>query len=216
MLASTADNGKIAVLGMGHVGLPTALGLAELGWEVFGADDDNTKLAQIRDARPPFYEPGVPELLHRHLESGGFRPLSSVDQAVAVASVLLVCVGTPQRKDGQADLTQVEAVARTIARNLNGYKLIVEKSTVPAITARWVRRTIRRHAGVLAGVSPGVANGLSIQTGREAEFVDECTVFEMASNPRELELKTPAHEFGQYAGNSSIWPARCACFSDRA
>ena len=126
----------ITVLGLGHVGLPTALGLAELGRTVIGADDDPAKVALIRAGQPPFYEPGLSDLLAKHLKTGKFRPVEDVEAAVRSGSIIFICVGTPQRENGQADLAQVEAVARVVARNLNGYKLIVEKSTVPAITAQ--------------------------------------------------------------------------------
>src|SRR5208337_4692605 len=70
----------------------------------------------------------------------------SVEAAVRDVTILFVCVGTPPKETGEADLSQVEAIARTIAGNLNGYKLIVEKSTVPAITAQWIKKTIARFA----------------------------------------------------------------------
>jgi UDPglucose 6-dehydrogenase len=136
---------KIAVLGMGHVGLPTALGLAELGWEVIGADDDAEKVKVLQSGKVTFYEPEMQPLLTKHLGKG-FQVTSDVGKAVANASLLFVCVGTPQGETGKADLSQVEAIARTVAANLNGYKLIVEKSTVPAITAQWIKRTVIRHA----------------------------------------------------------------------
>src|SRR5207249_2737746 len=126
---------KIAVLGLGHVGLPTALGFAELGWDVVGADDDPEKAARIAAGRLPFFEPQLDKLLRKQLELGRFHVTELVQDAVKAADVLFVCVGTPQREDGSADLSQVEAVARTIARGLNGYKLIVEKSTSPVRTA---------------------------------------------------------------------------------
>ena len=137
---------RIAVLGLGHVGLPTALGFVELGWEVIGADDDSSKLAMIRSGKAPFYEPGLDDLLARGLGGGRLTFSESVEEAVRSATVLFVCVGTPQKDSGEADLSQVEAIARTIARNLNGYKLIVEKSTVPAITAQWIKKTVGRFA----------------------------------------------------------------------
>ena len=136
---------KIAVLGMGHVGLPTALGLAELGWEVIGADDDAQKISVLQSGKVTFYEPEMQPLLNKHLGKG-FQVTHDVGKAVADASLLFVCVGTPQSETGKADLSQVEAIARTVAANLNGYKLIVEKSTVPAITAQWIKRTVIRHA----------------------------------------------------------------------
>ena len=116
---------KIGVLGLGHVGLPTALGFAELGWDVVGADDDRERAARIAAGRLPFFEPQLDKLLRKQLELGRFHVTELVQDAVKAADVLFVCVGTPQREDGSADLSQVEAVARTIARGLNGYKLIV-------------------------------------------------------------------------------------------
>jgi len=139
------DDSTITVLGLGHIGLPTALGLAELGRRVIGADDDAGKVGLIRAGQPNFYEPGLTDLLSKHLQSGRFQPVEDVGAAVRSGSIIFICVGTPQKASGQADLGQVEAVARLVARNLNGYKLIVEKSTVPAITAQWLKRTIVRY-----------------------------------------------------------------------
>jgi UDPglucose 6-dehydrogenase len=136
---------RIAVIGLGHIGLPTALGFAELGWTVVGADDNRQKAEQIARGEVPFYEPQVGELLQRHLASGRFSVAPSVQESIRRGTVLFVCVGTPQRKDGSADLSQIEAVARTIARDLDGYKLIVEKSTSPVRTADQIKRTIRRY-----------------------------------------------------------------------
>ncbi len=142
----SSDTPRIAVLGLGHVGLPTALGFAELGWEVIGADDDASKVAMIQSGQAPFYEPGLDDLLARGLAGGRLTLSHCVEEAVRAATILFVCVGTPQKDTGEADLSQVEAIARTIARNLNGYKLIVEKSTVPAITAQWIKKTVARFA----------------------------------------------------------------------
>lgn len=138
---------KISVLGLGHVGLPTALGFAELGWEVVCADSDPCKVALIQQGCCPFVEPGLQEMLDKHLRQGTFKPIGDVELAIRSSEILFLCVGTPQRDNGQADLSQVETLARTIAHNLNGYKLIVEKSTVPAITAQWIKTTILRYAG---------------------------------------------------------------------
>ena len=167
---------KIAVLGMGHVGLPTALGFAELGWEVIGADDDAQKVQTLQQGKVTFYEPEMQPLLTRHLGKG-FRVTSDVGKAVADATVLFICVGTPQGENGKADLSQVEGVARTVAANLNGYKLIVEKSTVPAITAQWIKRTVIRHARI------GGGNG---SAEKRASF-DSVPEFEVASNPEFLQ-----------------------------
>src|SRR5438105_1398700 len=136
---------KIAVLGMGHVGLPTALSFAEMGWQVLGADNATQQIARLRSRYVPFYEPGLAELLNKHLGKN-FVAVDDLDGAIREATILFICVGTPQSENGAADLSQVESVARTIALNLNSYKLIVEKSTVPAVTAEWVKRTVQRYA----------------------------------------------------------------------
>lgn len=137
----------IGVLGLGHVGLPTAVGFAELNFHVIGTDNDTAKVEKIASGQCPFYEPGLEELLRKNLAAKRFRVTEDVAEAVQTADILFVCVGTPQRPDGSADLSQVEAVIRTVAENLNGYKLIVEKSTVPVQTAQWIKRTILRYAG---------------------------------------------------------------------
>jgi UDPglucose 6-dehydrogenase len=168
----------IAIVGLGHIGLPTALGLAELGKRVIGADDDAAKVALIRAGQAPFYEPGLSDLLSKHLRSGRFQPTEDVGAAVRSGSIIFICVGTPQKASGQADLSQVESVARVVARNLNGYKLIVEKSTVPAITARWLRRTIARYRLATAHEAPrGPSDEPSSGTAAS---------FEVASNPEFL------------------------------
>ena len=166
---SSLDKPRIAVLGLGHVGLPTALGFVEMGWEVIGADDDVGKVEMIRSGRVPFYEPGMDELLARGLASGRFTLSNKVEGVVRGATILFICVGTPQKDTGEADLSQVEATARIIAQNLNGYKLIVEKSTVPAITAQWIKRTVTRLAK-----SAHASDGGSVE-------------FDVASNPEFLQ-----------------------------
>jgi UDPglucose 6-dehydrogenase len=177
---------EIAVLGLGYVGLPTALCLAELGWRVIGTDSDKAKLASIQAGTVPFYEPGVRELLVTHLKTGRFIPTSDVGEAVRSASVLFICVGTPQLEDGRPDLRQVEGLARTIAHNLTGYKLIVEKSTVPAITSQWIKKTIRRYlttngSGRRNGSSPH-SNGHFSSARPTGELL-----FDVASNPEFLQ-----------------------------
>ena len=166
---SGSDKPRIAVLGLGHVGLPTALGFVELGWEVIGADEDASKVDNIRSGQVPFYEPGLDDLLARGLASGRLTLSHRVEEAVRAATILFVCVGTPQKDTGEADLSQVEAIARVIARNLNGYKLIVEKSTVPAITAQWIKKTVARFAKLI-----------DVPGGQFAEF-------DVASNPEFLQ-----------------------------
>jgi len=134
----------VGVLGLGHVGLPTAVSFAELGWKVVGTDHDTEKVERISLGKSPFYEPGLEAMLQQHLESGHFRATPDVGEAIREAHILFICVGTPLNPDGSADLSQVEAAVRSIADNLNGYKLVVEKSTVPVLTASWIKRTLER------------------------------------------------------------------------
>lgn len=193
----------LAVLGMGHIGLPTALGLAEMGWDVVGADEDRAKIGRIRQERAIFYEPGLDELLAKHLRSGRFRLADNVEEAIRAASVIFLCVGTPQRETGEANMAQVEAAARSIARNLNGYKLIVEKSTVPALTGQLVKKTIHRYAQAAMGTTGKGQKGNGRPTDPSARF-------EVASNPEFLQE-------GQSVQNFFL-PARMVCGveSDRA
>ena len=175
----------IAVLGLGHVGLPTALGFAELGWRVIGCDQDETKIRMIRAGKAPFYEPNLQSLITKHLTNKRFTLTEDASTAVRAANVLFICVGTPQRDSGEADLTQVEQLAQLIARHLESYKLIVEKSTVPAVTAHWVRRTIALYAANLLR-----ANGAE-QQPPPAPSADSPPAsnanFDVASNPEFLQ-----------------------------
>jgi UDPglucose 6-dehydrogenase len=175
---------RIGVLGLGHVGLPMALGLAELGWQTIGADEDSSKVALLSGGTSPFYEPGLQELLTRHLTNGRFVPTNDVEGAISSSNVLFVCVGTPQRSSGEADLSQVESVARKIGRNLDGYKLIVEKSTVPVVTALWIKKTVQRYARV------PVLIGSQGEETESAEFE-----FDVASNPEFLQEGKALQDF---------------------
>jgi len=133
---------KIAVIGTGYVGLVTAAGLAEFGHAVIGTDKDAAKIDLISRGISPIYEPGLEDLLKRNLAGGNLSFSTDVEATIREAGVIFVCVGTPQDEAGRADMSQIEGVARTIARNLNGYKVVVEKSTVPVKTSEWIKRVI--------------------------------------------------------------------------
>jgi UDPglucose 6-dehydrogenase len=133
---------RIAVIGTGYVGLVTAAGLAELGHQVIGADKDTDKMARISSGIIPIYEPGLNELLAANLQKGRLSFSADLDAVAQEADVIFVCVGTPPHDDGSADMSQIEEVSRLIADNLNRYKLVVEKSTVPVKTSHWIKRTI--------------------------------------------------------------------------
>ncbi len=178
---------KIGVLGMGHVGLPTALGLAELGWDVVGADIDRERIALLKNGQCPFYEPGLEEVLQKHLGSSRVSFSDDVAEVIRSVSVLFLCVWTSQRQNGQADLTNIEELARSIAANLNGYKLVIEKSTVPAGTGQFMKKTIERY--VRAGRKTR-SNGHGKQAASpevSATDVAEPILFDVASNPEFLQ-----------------------------
>ena len=134
---------KIGVFGVGYVGLTTALGFASKGHQVFAVDKDETKIELLKQGKVPYFEPGAQDILERHREMLSF----STDPALVVreADVIFICVGTPSLPDGSADLSQVEEVARFIAEEMQDYRLIVEKSTVPVHTAYWIKRTINLY-----------------------------------------------------------------------
>lgn len=133
---------QIGIIGTGYVGLVTAVGLADLGHKVIGTDIIADKIDKASQGIAHIYEPGLELLLKENLKRGNLRFEHDLDETIRSCDVLFVCVSTPQREDGSADMTYVEGVSRRIAENLNSYKLVVEKSTVPVKTSTWVKRTI--------------------------------------------------------------------------
>jgi UDPglucose 6-dehydrogenase len=136
---------KIAVIGTGYVGLVTAVCLAELGHDVVGTDVVADKIDKASQGTPHIYEPGLEELLKKNLKKGNLIFIHDLDDTIRSSDVLFVCVNTPQRKDGSADMAYVEGVSRRIAGNMNDYKVVVEKSTVPVKTSMWIKRSIDLH-----------------------------------------------------------------------
>ncbi len=133
---------KIGVIGTGYVGLVTAVCLADLGHDVVGTDVVADKIDKASRGIPHIYEPGLEELLKANLKKGNLSFTPDLDKAIQSSDVLFVSVNTPQKEDGSADMTFVESVSRKIADNLNDYKVVVEKSTVPVKTSMWIKKTI--------------------------------------------------------------------------
>ncbi len=136
---------KIAVAGTGYVGLVTGVVFADLGNEVLCVDIDLAKVDAINKGQSPIYEPGLDEMLQRNLEEGRIQATTDLDAATREAEVIFICVGTPPTATGEPDLKYVDAAAATIGRAMNGYKIIVNKSTVPVGTGDRVRRIIEQH-----------------------------------------------------------------------
>jgi UDPglucose 6-dehydrogenase len=136
---------KIAVIGTGYVGLVAGACLAESGNDVICVDADEAKIRMLRRGKIPIYEPGLEELVRRNRQEGRLSFTTALPEAARESAVLFIAVGTPQGEDGSADLKHVLAVARDIARAMNGYKVVVTKSTVPVGTSNKVRDTMRRE-----------------------------------------------------------------------
>ncbi len=145
----------ISIVGAGHVGLVTGACFADLGNQVVMVDHDQKKLTLLKKGQVPFYEPGLEELVHRGLSEKRLRLVSSIKEAAEQSLVIFICVGTPARPNGEADLSAVENVCREIAHAIRSYRLIVEKSTVPVETGEWIKRTMRvaAHRGVAFDVA---------------------------------------------------------------
>ena len=137
---------NISIVGAGHVGLVTGACLADLGNQVVVADHDASRIARLRRGEMPFYEPGLAELVHRGMTEKRLRFTTSLGEAVEQGTVIFLCVGTPSRANGEADLSAVESVTREIARAIRTYRLIVEKSTVPVETGEWIKRAMQQTA----------------------------------------------------------------------
>jgi len=143
---------RIAVIGTGYVGLVAAIGLADFGNHLTGVDIDAAKVKELNNCRPTIYEPGIKVYLNRNLKSGRLVFTTDIDRAVKEAEVILIAVGTPPRDDGSADITQIGAAVESIASNLDEYKVIVTKSTVPIGTNRWIRGEIERRSQKKGGI----------------------------------------------------------------
>lgn len=136
---------NISIIGSGYVGLVTGACLSELGNKVVCTDNDIKKITGLKKGIIPIYEPGLKELIARNTKNKRLSFVSGIKEAVACSEIIFIAVGTPSLSNGEADLTGIENVARNIAINMTGYRLIVEKSTVPVETGRWVKHTIETY-----------------------------------------------------------------------
>ena len=154
---------KIAVVGTGYVGLVTGSCLADLGNKVICVDNNEEKIAFLKELKMPIYEPGLEEIVKRNVERGRLSFTTDLKKSVPESEVIFIAVGTPPKENGEADLSTVEGVCKDIARSMEGYHLVVEKSTVPVQTGERAKETIRGH----------VKKGVEFDVASNPEFLRE-------------------------------------------
>ena len=179
---------KIAVVGTGYVGLVAGTCFAENGNDVICVDKDPAKVRLLQRGKVPIYEPGLEELVRRNRTEKRLTFTTALDRAVRQSQILFIAVGTPTGEDGSADLQHVMAVARDIGKAMNGYKVIVNKSTVPVGTAAKVREVLRVETTHPFSV---VSNPEFLKQGAAIEdFLKPDRVVIGAEDPRGAELMT--------------------------
>jgi UDPglucose 6-dehydrogenase len=177
---------RIAIVGTGYVGLVAGACLAETGNDVVCVDTDDTKVRTLRRGKMPIYEPGLEELVRRNRQEGRLAFTTTLPKAVRASAVIFIAVGTPPGEDGAADVQCVLGVARDVARAMNGYKVVVNKSTVPVGTSVRVREVIRRETTHPFSV---VSNPEFLKQGAAVEdFMKPDRVVIGAEDPRAEEL----------------------------
>src|SRR5436189_748561 len=135
----------ISIIGSGYVGLVTGACFADVGHNVIGVDNDPRKVEALQAGKIPIYEPGLEEVVHRNVSAQRLRFTGSIKDGVDNSQIVFIAVPTPQQPDGSVELSLIEKVARDIADVLTGYRVIVDKSTVPVKTGEKVRETIKRY-----------------------------------------------------------------------
>ncbi|MBA2859852.1 UDP-glucose/GDP-mannose dehydrogenase family protein [Methanococcus maripaludis] len=135
------------MIGTGYVGLITAVGLSDFGNHVVGADVDVDKIDMLKNGISPIYEPGVETYLKKNLENGKLEFTTNIDSAIQNSDIIFIAVGTPSDENGCSDLKYIYSVADSISKNINSYKIIVTKSTVPVGTNKKLKEYIKNKSG---------------------------------------------------------------------
>jgi UDPglucose 6-dehydrogenase len=167
---------KLAIVGTGYVGLVSGTCFADMGHDVACVDIDEGKIDALNRGEIPIYEPGLEEMVHTNVEQGRLSFTTDIKGAIEESLVVFIAVGTPPREDGTADLQYVLNVARSVGEHINGYKIIVDKSTVPVGTARKVRAAAQESID-----SRGEAHEFDVVSN--PEFLKEGAAIEDFMNP---------------------------------
>ncbi|MDP2911571.1 MAG: UDP-glucose/GDP-mannose dehydrogenase family protein [Candidatus Omnitrophota bacterium] len=164
---------NIAIIGAGYVGLVTGACFAELGNSVICVDNDPEKISLLKQLKMPVYEKGLDKMVKKNVRAGRLVFTDDIKEAVKKSLVIFICVGTPPREGGEADLSYIEDVAAQIAKNMSSYRLIIEKSTVPVETGAWIERTIKINN----------KKGIKFDVASNPEFLKEGTAIEDFMRP---------------------------------
>ena len=187
---------KITIIGTGYVGLVTGACLAEIGHDVFCLDVDPRKIDILNNGGMPIHEPGLQEIITRNCAAGRLRFSTDIGASVAHGEIQFIAVGTPPDEDGSADLQYVLEAARNIGRHMTGFKVIVDKSTVPVGTAQRVHGVVE-EALAARGLAGSVAHRFSVVSN--PEFLKEGAAVEDFMRPDRIIIGVEGDETGAIA-----------------
>ncbi|MGU7853322.1 UDP-glucose dehydrogenase family protein [Burkholderia orbicola] len=187
---------KITIIGTGYVGLVTGACLAEIGHDVFCLDVDPRKIDILNNGGMPIHEPGLLDIIARNRTAGRLRFSTDIEASVAHGEIQFIAVGTPPDEDGSADLQYVLEAARNIGRHMTGFKVIVDKSTVPVGTARRVHGVVD-EALAARGLAGSVAHRFSVVSN--PEFLKEGAAVEDFMRPDRIIIGVDDDETGTIA-----------------
>ena len=172
---------KIAVIGTGYVGLVQGVILAEFGMNVICVDLEQNKIDSLNKGIVPIYEPGLKEIMDKNVEAGRLKFTTEVSSAIKDSQVIFIAVGTPPQEDGSADLKHVISVAKDIGQNLDDYKVVINKSTVPVGTGELVKNTISHELNLRA-------TNIDFDLASNPEFLQEGKAVQGCLNPDRVVL----------------------------
>ena len=137
---------KLCMIGTGYVGLVSGVCFSDLGNDVICVDKDKNKINNLKNSVIPIYEPGLDELVKKNFKAGRLNFTSDLSKAVKSSNIIFICVGTPTKKNGiGADLSQIFSAAKDISKNINSFKIIINKSTVPVTTGDKVEKILLKR-----------------------------------------------------------------------